>query len=181
MPDTLAATLRKLGVSWKLLDAARPDLAGRVSRANRIRNWILTGSAWDVDDPEAPQIPPGLLQLPGRRFLAICYAHESLLAGLGVPLYRGPRSKGNVRIRLLHPAADSALLGFADPGAPVRVSFDTFALAKDCPAGWKLLADRKGVLMAMEKGTVTSVQFHPEGSPDAMTMVGGWLAAGEGV
>jgi GMP synthase-like glutamine amidotransferase len=159
LPPALRKAVEALQLEVELFDAGEKGLVEKV-RASPLRRWILTGSAWDIDARGAPQIPEGLFELASKRFLLICYSHESLLWRMGVPLQRSGRVKGWAPIDIT--SKGRGLFQEGGGRAEVWCNYNTWARAEDIPRGWKILATMGPAAMAIQRGPVTSVQFHPE-------------------
>lgn len=173
VPPALGTAVKAFNLDVTLLDAEDSDLVTAV-RESPVRDWVLTGSSWDIDARGAPQVPLELLRLRGKRFLLICYSHESLLWQLDVPLQRCERVKGWAPIDVL--SRGRGLFGSAD-SANVWCNYNTWALAEDIPRGWKILATMGPVAMAIQRGHVTSMQFHPEMLGRGRNIFKEWLRA----
>jgi len=161
-------TLRELGVRSVILSPAR---AASWLKKNPVRAVILSGGASSVYETDAPQPPDEVLSL--RRddgepvaVLGICYGMQWLAHRLGgeVKAVLGQREYGEAFVTLVPRGLMEMATGLF-VGTPERQSvwMSHGDSVVSLPHGFSALARSDAqTIVAMEKGHLRGVQFHPE-------------------
>jgi GMP synthase-like glutamine amidotransferase len=151
----LESTLKAMGFTTVTIDGTIGSMLEKV-RQSSIKYWIASGGAHYATDPQSPHIPLGLLNLPNKQFLLICYAMESVLVQLGYPLReRQVHRKGLIRL---------------GPMVIYRNHRRYFA-THDLP----YIAAYNGETMIAAYKNAILVQFHPEKTVDGRRFIADWL------
>ncbi len=131
-------------------------------RRFRARGIILSGGPSCIYDPDAPPLPPLILE-SGVPVLGICYGLQATIHALGGKVERADhREYGSADIEILKNT--DLFSGFAlHENLPVWMSHGD--RVENLPADFEILAASKNSPVAAVKnsaGTIFGVQFHPE-------------------
>src|SRR3989344_1451489 len=161
-------TVRELGVRSVVLD---PSRAAEWFKKNPVKAVILSGGASSVYDENAPQPPEEVLSLrreDGRSvaLLGICYGMQWLAHRLGgeVKAILSQREYGETFMHLTERglrATEDGLFFCTSTHQSVWMSHGDSVVS--LPGGFNVLAHSDaGTIVAMEKGHMWGLQFHPE-------------------
>ncbi len=133
-------------------------------RKSHIKHWIMTGSAYDVLQANAPQISTDILKMRDKRFLLICYSMESVLLQLGCHLVKRRKNKREHFSLLMN-------------GNHLNVwrNHYTYIVPNSLKPGMRLLGMYDGETMTVEYKNAVMTQWHPEKTEDGVRFLHEWF------
>ena len=131
-------------------------------KESTIQNWIFSGSAYNVNHISSPQVPLGILTLPDKRYVFICYTMQSVLHGHGKKIICDKKNKqGVVTLR---------------SGTSVFRNHFCYLRPRDITEHiWKMTDVFEGYVMTLYLGTHLCCQWHPERTLDGYEYISRWL------
>ncbi|MBC6445496.1 MAG: glutamine-hydrolyzing GMP synthase [Alphaproteobacteria bacterium GM202ARS2] len=140
-----------------------PHLSLSQLQASKPKAMILSGGPHSVNEPNAPQLNPELLQL-NTPILAICYGMQWLCAHLGGTLHHA-KAREFGAATLTTTATSKLTQGIWQQGQSAHVWMSHGDHVTQAPAGFKVLARSADIPIAMlgdDTRKLYGVQFHPE-------------------
>jgi len=148
-------------------EVVQPEDVETAAEAPDVKAIILSGGPSSVYQEGAPDVSDKIFHL-GKPILGICYGHQLIARKLGGVVMRGKGEYGRTLMRLLE--RDPVFDGW---NAEEIVWMSHGDYVKEPPPGFVVLAvSENGYIVAMRKGHIYGVQFHPEVSH---TVKGGLL------